>query len=130
MINTIEYILFLPGKIISRIVITIEVKLVDLFVPDRVLLFFMNTLDKRVPPKAIDTVIDEVDKHVPKRVRSSLISAADEYVPDTAASSRKVSTVVAGVGKYVPDRIIPPDSAQGWAKIKAKFNIPTLLSRK
>ncbi len=117
-----------PAKFVSKKVISLEVKLVDRLVPDRLLLFYLNTLDKRVPPKAIDTVINGLDK-LPQKVRSSLITAADEYVPDTVASSRKVSAIISGVYKYVPDRIIPTESAEGWANVKMKFHIPTLLSR-
>ena len=117
-----------PAKFVSKKVISLEVKLVDRLVPDRLLLFYLNTLDKRVPPKAIDTVINGLDK-LPQKVRSSLITAADEYVPDTVASSRKVSAIISGVYKYVPDRIIPAESAEGWANVKMKFHIPTLLSR-
>ena len=116
------------AKFISKKVISLEVKLVERWVPDRLLLFYLNTLDKRVPPKAIDRVINGLDK-LPKKMRSSLISTADEYVPDTVANSRKVSAVISGVYKYVPDRIIPPESAEDWANVKMKFHIPTLLSR-
>lgn len=115
-------------KFVSKKAISLEVKLVDRLVPDRLLLFYLNTLDKRVPPKAIDTVINGLDK-LPQKVRSSLITAADEYVPDTVASSRKVSAIISGVYKYVPDRIIPASSTEGWANVKMKFHIPTLLSR-
>ncbi len=115
-------------KFVSKKAISLEVKLVDRLVPDRLLLFYLNTLDKRVPPKAIDTVINGLDK-LPQKVRSSLITAADEYVPDTVASSRKVSAIISGVYKYVPDKIIPAESAEGWANVKMKFHIPTLLSR-
>jgi len=117
-----------PAKSFYRKVISLEVKVVERCVPDRLLLFYLNTLDKRVPPKAIDTVIEGLDK-VPPKVRSSLITAADEFVPDTVASSRKVSAVIAAIYKYVPDRIIPPESANRWSNLKMKFHIPTLLSR-
>ena len=117
-----------PTKFVSHKVISLEVKMVDRFVPDRLLLFYLNTLDKRVPSKAIDGIINSLDK-LPTKVRSSLITAADEYVPDTVASSRKVSAVISGVYKYVPDRIIPPESANNWANVKMKFHIPTLLSK-
>jgi hypothetical protein len=117
-----------PAKFVSKKVISLEVKLVDRCVPDRLLLFYLNTLDKRVPPKAIDRVINRLDK-LPQKVRSSLITVADEYVPDTVASSRKVSAVISAVYKYVPDRIIPPQSADDWAHLKMKFHIPTLVSR-
>jgi hypothetical protein len=117
-----------PAKFISHRVISLEVKAVDTLVPDRLLLLYLNALDKRVPPKAIDGIIRGLDK-LPPKVRSSLISAADEYVPDSVASSRKVSAVVSGVYKYVPDDIIPPESAENWANVKTRFHIPTLLSR-
>jgi len=117
-----------PAKFISHRVITLEVKVVDSLVPDRLLLLYLNTLDKRVPPKAIDGIIRGLDK-LPPKVRSSLITAADEYVPDSVASSRKVSAVVSGVYKYVPDDIIPPESAENWAMVKTRCHIPTLLSR-
>ncbi len=117
-----------PAKFVSKTVISFEVKAVEKLVPDRLLLFYLNTLDKRVPPKAIEGIINGLDK-LPPRIRSSLITAADEYVPDTVASSRKVSTVISGVYKYVPDRIIPPESAEDWANVKTRFHIPTLLSR-
>ena len=117
-----------PAKFASHKVISFEVKMVERLVPDRLLLFYLNTLDKHVPSRAIDGVINGLDK-LPPKVRSSLITAADEYVPDTVASSRKVSAVISGVYKYVPDRIIPPESAENWANVKTKFHIPTLLSR-
>ncbi|MFC1848167.1 hypothetical protein ACFLXV_02505 [Chloroflexota bacterium] len=117
-----------PVKFVSKKVISFEVQAVEKLVPDRLLLFYLNTLDKRVPPKAIEGIINGLDK-LPAKVRSSLITAADEYVPDTVASSRKVSTIISGVYKYVPDRIIPPESAEDWANVKTRFHIPTLLSR-
>jgi hypothetical protein len=117
-----------PTKYVYRKVASLEVKVVDKCVPDRLLLFYLNMLDKHVPPKAIDGIISGIDK-LPPKVRSSLITAIDEYDPDTAASSRKVSAVISGVYKYVPDRIIPPESAEDWSNVKTKFHIPTLLSR-
>ncbi len=117
-----------PAKFVSKKVITLEVKAVERFVPDRLLLFYLNTLDKRVPPRAIDGIIDGLDR-LPPKVRSSLITAADEFVPDSVASSRKVSAVISAVYKYVPDRVIPPESSEDWAKVKTKFHIPTLLTR-
>jgi len=129
MLGRMRSILEAPGKFVYRKVISLEVKVVDRCVPDRLLLFYLNTLDKRVSPKAIDRVISGLDK-LPPKVRSSLITAADEYVPDTVASSRKVSAVISAIYKYVPDRIIPPESTEDWANVKMKFHIPTLLSRK
>jgi hypothetical protein len=117
-----------PIRFLSERLLLIEVKIVDRYLPDRMLLLSMNILDKHVPSKAIDVVFEEVEKRVPPKVVSSLITAADELVPDSAASSRRFSTVVAGVGKYVPDRIIPEDSQDSWSKLKLKFHIATLLS--
>lgn len=118
-----------PVRFVSERVLSLQVKVIDRYVPDRLLLFYMRLLDEHVPPKAIDIVIDELDRHVPPRIRSSFIAAADELVPDSAANSRKVSAVLAGIGKYIPDRIIPPESTDNWASLKTKLHIPTLLSR-
>ena len=117
-----------PVRFVSDRVISLEVKAVDRYVPDRLLLFYLNALDKHVPPEVIDGVIGGLDM-LPPKVRSSLITAADRYVPDTAASSRKVAAVIAAIYKYIPDRIIPPESSENWSNIKTKFHIPTLLSR-
>ena len=117
-----------PTKYVYRKVASLEVKVVDKYVPDRLLLFYLNILDKHVPPKAIDGVISGIDK-LPPKVRSSLITAIDEYDPDTAASSRKVSAVISAVYKYVPDKIIPPESADDWENVKMKFHIPTLITK-
>ncbi len=118
-----------PLWFLSERLILLQVKIVDRYVPDRVLLFSMNVLDKHVSSKTIDVVFEEFGKRVPPKVLSSLIAAADELVPDSAASSRKFSTVVAGIAKYVPDRLIPEDSQNSWSNLKLKFHIPTLLSR-
>lgn len=117
-----------PTRFLSHKVISLEVKAVDKLVPDRLLLFYLNTLDNRIPPKAIDGVISGLDK-LPPKVRASLITAADRYVPDSVAGSRKVSAIVSCVYKYIPDRIIPPESADDWSNVKTRFHIPTLLSR-
>ena len=117
-----------PTKSVYRKVASLEVKAVDKYVPDRLLLFYLNMLDKHVPPKAIDGVISGIEK-LPPKVRSSLITAIDEYDPDTAASSRKVSAVISAVYKYVPDKIIPPESAEDWENVIMKFHIPTLITK-
>ena len=117
-----------PAKFVSEKWISLETKVLDKYVPDRLLLLLVNALDNRVPPRAINGIINGLDR-LPQKVRSTLITAADEYVPDAVANSRKASAVIAGVAKYVPDRIIPPESAEEWSKVKTKFHIPTLLSR-
>jgi len=118
-----------PAKFVSQKVLSLEVKAVEKYVPDRLLLMFINAVDKRASPKTIDSIIEKIEKYISERVRASLLAVADEYVPDTVASSRKVSTVVAGVGKYIPDRLIPAESADKWAHLKIKFSIPTLLTK-
>jgi hypothetical protein len=117
-----------PVRFVSKRVISLEAKAVERYVPDRLLLFYLDTLDKRVPPEVIDGVIGGLDI-LPPKVLSSIITAADKYVPDTVASSRKLSAVIAGVYKYIPDRVIPPESSEDWSNVKTKFHIPTLLSK-
>lgn len=116
------------ARFVLKRTIPVYVKAVDRYIPDSMILFFMNTLDKRVPSEVIDGVIGGLDA-LPPRVRSSLITAADRYIPDSAASSLKVSAIIASIYKYVPDRIIPEESMEDWSNVKARFHIPTLLSR-
>ncbi len=106
------------------------VRLVDRYAPDRMLLFALNFLDKRVPNRLITFAINAVERLVPRRLRSTAIAVADEYVPDTVANSRKTCTVIAAVGKYIPDEIIPPESAETWENLKTKLHIPKLVSGK
>jgi len=103
------------------------VRLVDKYAPDRLLLFALNFLDRRVPNRLIRFAINVVER-VPRRLRSKAISAANEYVPDTVANSRKTCAVIAAVGKYIPDDVIPPESAETWENIKTKLHIPRLVS--
>jgi hypothetical protein len=116
-----------PAKFVYGKVVSLEVRAVEKYVPDRLLLSFINALDKRASPKRINSIIDKIEKYISENVRASFLAVADEYVPDSAANSRKVSTVVAGVGKYIPDRLIPAASADKWSNLKIKFSIPTLL---
>jgi len=116
------------AKRLSHKLISFHVRVVDKYVPDRILLFTVNVLDKRIPPKVISSVVDGIGERLPDKVRSSVITAADEYVPDTVANSRKVCAVLAGVGKYIPNKIIPSQSADRWDTIKLKFHIPTLVT--
>lgn len=117
------------NKLVSKKVLSLEAQAVEKYVPDKLLLLLLNALDKHASPKTIDGIISRIEKHLSPKTRANLITVADEYVPDTVANSRKISTVVAGVGKYIPDRIIPPESAENWSNIKVKFHIPTLLLR-
>jgi len=117
------------AKNLSHRVISLQVKVIDKYMPDKALLYGINALDKSVPPKVISSVVDSLYDYVPNKVRSTLISAADEYVPDTVANSRKVCAIIAGVGKYVPNKVIPSESAERWDNVKLKFHIPTLVQR-
>jgi len=116
------------ARLLSHKLLSFEVKVIDKCVPDKLLLFYLNLLDKHVPTRVIPFVIEGIEKYMPHKLRSSLITAADEYVPDTAANSRKVSAAVAGVMKYIPDRIIPPRSLERWEALRMKFHIPRLIS--
>jgi hypothetical protein len=113
---------------ISRRGFFIAVKAVDKYAPDRLLLFGLNFLDRRVPNRLISFAIRAVEKVASNRLRSFVIDMADEYVPDEVANSRKVCAVIAGVGKYIPDELIPPESTGRWENIRAKFHIPRLIS--
>jgi hypothetical protein len=106
------------------------VKAVDEYAPDRLLLFGLNFLDKRVPSRLISFAIRVVEKVASNKLRSFVINIADEYVPDEVANSRKVCAVIAGVGKYIPDELIPPESTGKWENIRTKFHIPRLISSK
>ena len=103
---------------------------IDRFVPDILLLSLMNTLDRIVRPQTVETLMEKMEILVSPKVRSSLIEVADQCALDAAASSRKVSAIVAFVGKYIPDSFIPPESAQAWSNLKLKLHVPTLISRK
>jgi len=106
----------------------IFVKAVDKYAPDRLLLFGLNFLDKRIPNRLISFAIRVVEKVASNKLRSFVITIADEYVPDEVANSRKVCTVLAGVGKYIPDELIPPESTGRWENLRTKFHIPRLIS--
>ena len=103
---------------------------IDRFVPDTLLLHLMNTLDRIMRPHMINTLLKEMEILVSPKVRSSLLEVADQCALDAVASSRKVSAIVAFVGKYIPDSFIPPESAEAWSNLKLKLHVPTLISRK
>ncbi len=104
------------------------VKVVDKYAPDRLLLFGLNFLDKHVPNRLISFAIKWVERLAPRKLISRVIVTADEYVPDEVANSRKVCAVLAAVGKYIPDEIIPPESTGRWENLRTKFHIPKLIS--
>jgi hypothetical protein len=118
-----------PAKEISHKVIALEVKVVDSYVPARLLLFYLNLLDKRVPPKVKTAVVDGVGKYVPGKIRAAALRAADDYVPDDVANSWKICAVIAGIGKYVPEKIIPAQAAETWESLRVKYHIPTVIEK-
>jgi hypothetical protein len=103
---------------------------IDRFVPDILILYLMNTLDRILRPQRINSLIKKLEMLVSPKVRSSLIEVADQCTLNAAASSRKMSAIVAFVGKYIPDSFIPPESVDSWSNLKIKLHVPTLISRK
>ncbi len=118
-----------PARTVSHKVLALEAKVVDSYVPARLLLFYLNLLDKRVPPKVKSAVVDGVGKYVPGKIRAAALTAADDYVPDDVANSWKICAVIAAIGKYVPDKAIPTQSAETWESLRVKYHIPTLIQR-
>jgi len=107
-------------------VVALEVKAVNAFVPRRLLLFYVNLLDRRVPPKVKTSIVDGIGK-LPEGVRASLLVVADEYVPQDVDNSWKFCAVVAGICKYIPGKIIPTQSAETWDNLRVRFHIPTVI---
>ena len=111
---------------VSHKVIALEVRAVNAYVPRRLLLFYVNLLDRRVPPKVKASIVDGIGK-LPENVRTSILLVADEYVPQDVDNSWKFCSVVAGICKYIPERIIPMCSAERWEKLRGRYHIPTLI---
>jgi hypothetical protein len=111
---------------ISHKVIALGVGVVDAYAPRRVLLFGVNLLDRRVPPKVKTSIANGVGK-LPEDVRVSLLVVADEYVPQDVDNSWKSCSVIAGICKYIPERIIPMCSAERWERLRVRYHIPTLI---
>lgn len=111
---------------LSHKVIALEVKAVNACLPQRLLLFYMNVLDRRVPPKVKASIVDGIGK-LPEDVRASLIVAADELVPEDVDNSWKLCSVLAGICKYIPEKAIPMCSAERWEKLRCRYHIPTLI---
>jgi hypothetical protein len=111
---------------LSHKVIALDVKAVNAYVPRRLLLFYVNLLDRRVPPKVRTSIVDGIGK-LPEDVRASLLVVADEYVPQDVDNSWKFCAVVAAICKYMPEKMIPMYSAERWEKLRGRFHIPTLI---
>lgn len=111
---------------ISHRVIALEVRAVDAWVPRRLLLFSMDAVDRRVPPKIKTSIVERIGR-LPEKVRASLIHAADEFVPQDVDNSWKFCSVLAGLCKYIPEKVIPMCSAEKWEKLRFRYHIPTLI---
>jgi hypothetical protein len=111
---------------LSHKVIALEVRVVNACVPRRLLLFYVNLLDRRIPPKVKTSIVDGIGK-LPEDVRTSILVVADEYVPQDVDNSWKFCSVVAGICKYIPERIIPMCSSERWEKLRGRYHIPTLI---
>jgi hypothetical protein len=111
---------------LSHRVIALEVRAVNAYVPRRLLLFYVNLLDRRVPPKIKTSIVDSIGR-LPEDVRTSILRVADEYVPQDVDNSWKFCSVVAGICKYIPERIIPMRAAEKWEKLRGRYHIPTLI---
>jgi hypothetical protein len=103
--------------------------IVEIFVPDKLILYYLNILDRIVKPQRISTLIGRMAILLSPRARSSLIEVADYCDLHTAANSRKISAIIAYTGKYIPDWMIPQEAYDAWSNLKLKFHVPTLLSR-
>jgi hypothetical protein len=115
-----------PARGICHRVIALEVKAVNACMPRRLLLFYVNFLDRRVPPKVKTSIVNGIGK-LPEDVRASLLVVADEYVPEDVDNSWKFCAVVAGICKYIPEKIIPTQSAETWDTLRVRFHIPTVI---
>ena len=111
---------------LSHKVIALGVSAVNAYMPQRLLLFCLNLLDRRVPPKVKTSVVDGIGK-LPEDVRTSILTVADEYVPQDVDNSWKSCAVIAGICKYIPEKIIPMCSAERWEKLRGRYHIPTLI---
>jgi hypothetical protein len=103
--------------------------LIEIFVPDKLILYYLNILDRIVKPHMIGALIKRVAILLSPKARSSLIEVADYCDLNTAANSRKICAIIAYTGKYIPDWMIPQEAADAWSNLKLKFHVPTLLSR-
>ena len=111
---------------VSHKVIALGVRAVDACAPRRLLLFGVNLVDRRVPPGVKTSIANGVGK-LPEDVRVSLLLVADEYVPQDVDNSWKSCSVIAGICKYIPERIIPMCSAERWERLRVRYHIPTMI---
>jgi hypothetical protein len=111
---------------VSHKVIALGVRAVDAYAPGRLLLFGVNLVDRRVPPGVKTSIADGVGK-LHEGVRVSLLVVADDYVPQDVDNSWKFCSVIAGICKYIPERIVPMCSAERWERLRVRYHIPTLI---
>lgn len=111
---------------LSHWVIALEVRAVDAWIPRRLLLLSINAVDRRVPPRVKSSIVERIGR-LPEDLRASLIEAADEFVPQDVDNSWKFCSVLAGICKYIPEKIIPMCSADKWERLRFRYHIPTLI---
>ena len=125
-------------------IIAADIKAIDRLVPQKAVEFLVSNADRVVPRLA-----STLDRHLVSRVRAidsrylkgalaktlggaqtylsyriapAVITGVERHLPE-AASSRKISTIVAGVGKYVPDSVIPTEYIEQWLHLKERFGL-------
>ncbi|MBM4445492.1 MAG: ketoacyl-ACP synthase III [Chloroflexi bacterium] len=133
----------LAASAIHRI-IAADIKLVDILVPQRVINLLVSRTDRVAPGlgglvnRHFISRVREADRRylkgtVAKTVEGAVtylshgiapvvIRGVQRHVPE-ATSSRKISTIVAGVGKYVPDSVIPTEYIEEWLQLKERFGL-------
>ena len=125
-------------------IIAIEIKLVDRFVPQRVIDFIVSKLDWLLPRFArilnrhviiraretdarylkgtVSKTVQGAETYLSYKIAPAVIHGVEQHLPE-AASSRKISSIVAGVGKYIPDSVIPTEYIEQWLHLKERFGL-------
>jgi 3-oxoacyl-(acyl-carrier-protein) synthase III len=125
-------------------IIDLDIKVVDLLVPQtaidlivskadwlvprvansvsRHLVSRVRTIDSRYLKGTVARTLEGAETYLSYRVAPAVIRGVQKHVPE-AASSRKISTIVAGVGKYVPDSVIPTAYIEEWLQLKERFGL-------
>ena len=113
----------------SHQLIALQVRQVDRYCPRRLLLLSLGMLDRldRLLPRRVKCSVADGMVRVPEGIRASLIAAADDLVPDDVDNSWKYCSILAGIGKYIPERAIPMRSAARWERLRFRYHIPTLI---
>jgi 3-oxoacyl-[acyl-carrier-protein] synthase-3 len=125
-------------------IIAIEIRIVDKLVPQKVINLTVSKADWVVPRIAgilnrhlirrikeadqrylkgtVSRTVEGAKTYLSYRMAPAVIRGVEQHLPQ-AASSRKISTIVAGVGKYVPDSVIPTEYIEQWLQLKERFGL-------